>query len=342
MTDCHRQSDARFHRDVGPVADGWSLLHPCNLTILFASSIASGRFHLQRDVDRGGDQRRGLVMVETVINPLIATLYPDDKTTKLNHLHAWWPGGLIAGGLWLWDWARRVSAGSLKSAAGAGNHFPDHVPRRKVPADRAAASGVSTGDMFKQMPMFLVLFASMFLTAGSATAPGLYVGGFAVPTRTVHMQGILLLVYVSAVMFIARFFAGPWSSISCRRSACFGSSPARLTGTGISLSIANSPATGILAATLCTVCFMWPTMLGTASERFPRGGALLIGLMGTAGTLSTSVVLPAMGRIFDSKKIEIAGSDAAFRAAAETSRIRCWVSQRRHLSVQWPCCPPSC
>ena len=38
-------------------------------------------------------------LVEAVINPLIATLYPKEKTHKLNVLHAWWPGGLIIGGL---------------------------------------------------------------------------------------------------------------------------------------------------------------------------------------------------------------------------------------------------
>ena len=36
---------------------------------------------------------------EASINPVIATLYPDDKTGKLNALHAWWPAGLIVGGL---------------------------------------------------------------------------------------------------------------------------------------------------------------------------------------------------------------------------------------------------
>src|SRR5438874_7285944 len=41
----------------------------------------------------------GWGLVETVINPLTATLYPDEKTARLNTLHAWWPGGLIAGGL---------------------------------------------------------------------------------------------------------------------------------------------------------------------------------------------------------------------------------------------------
>ena len=38
-------------------------------------------------------------LVETGINPLIATLYPTEKTHYLNILHAWWPGGLVIGGL---------------------------------------------------------------------------------------------------------------------------------------------------------------------------------------------------------------------------------------------------
>ena len=38
-------------------------------------------------------------LVEGVINPLCATIYPDDKTRRFNMLHAWWPGGLIIGGL---------------------------------------------------------------------------------------------------------------------------------------------------------------------------------------------------------------------------------------------------
>ena len=47
---------------------------------------------------------------------------------------------------------------------------------------------------------------------------------------------------------------------------------------------------------------------------FPRGGALLMGLMGTAGTLSSRFVLPLMGSIYDTKKLEVAGGDAAFKA----------------------------
>ena len=36
--------------------------------------------------------------VEAVINPVTATLYPNQKTHYLNILHAGWPGGLVLGG----------------------------------------------------------------------------------------------------------------------------------------------------------------------------------------------------------------------------------------------------
>ena len=255
--------------------------------------------------------------METVINPLIATLYPEDKTTKLNHLHAWWPGGLIAGGLLGFGLSKAGVGWQIKLAFTLipALTFLIMALGVKFPPTERAASGVSTGSMFREMlrPMFLVLFGSMFLTAASELAPGQWVD--LALTRTVHMQGILLLVYVSGMMFIARHFAGPLvhklSSIGLLWLSCL------LASLGlVSLSVANSPVTGVLAATVwgVGVCFMWPTMLGAASERFPRGGALLIGLMGTAGTLSTNFVLPAMGRIFDAKKVEIAGGEAAFKA----------------------------
>ena len=169
--------------------------------------------------------------------------------------------------------------------------------------------------MFRELlnPMFLVLFCSMFLTAASELAPGQWVD--LALTRTVHMQGILLLVYVSGIMFVARHFAGPLvhklSPIGLLWCSCLLASLGLL-----ALSSANSPITGLLAATVwgAGVCFMWPTMLATASERFPHGGALLMGLMGTAGMLSINYVLPAMGKIFDAKKIELAGGEQAFNA----------------------------
>jgi len=287
------------------------------LTILFASHVASGGNVYSVMWVGALIMGIGWGLVETVINPLMTTLYSDEKTGKLNALHAWWPGGLILGGLLGYGlghlgihWQVKLSLVLLPALVVVvlciGLKFP--------PTERAAA-GVSMGAMFKELlnPMFLVLFGSMFLTAASELAPGQWVD--LALTRTVHMQGILLLVYVSGIMFVARHFAGPiahkLSSIGLLWISCLLASLGLL-----ALSAANSPVTGILAATVwgCGVCFMWPTMLATASERFPRGGALLMGLMGTAGTLSSTFVLPQMGKVFDTKKIELAGSDAAFKA----------------------------
>jgi MFS family permease len=257
----------------------------------------------------------GWGMVETVINPLIAVLYPDEKTAKLNLLHAWWPGGLVIGGVLGvamssvgLGWQAKLVMALIPAIAviilSIGPAYP--------PTERVAA-GVSTKEMFRELanPMFVVFFLSMFLTAASELAPGQWVD-FAL-SRTVHMPGILLLVYVSGLMFVMRHFAGTLvhklSSVGLLWVSCL------LAALGlVALSYANSPVTGLLAATLwgVGVCYMWPTMLGASSERFPRGGALLMGLMGTAGTLSTRVVLPLMGSVYDNKKIEVAGGVDAF------------------------------
>jgi MFS family permease len=287
------------------------------LIILFAGNLAAGAGIYTVIYVGAIVTGIGWGLVETVINPLAATLYPDEKTAKLNALHAWWPGGLIAGGL--------VGFGLSQAGVGWQTKFSlILIPAvivvalcigMKFPPTERAASGISMGQMFRELmnPMFIVLFCSMFLTAASELAPGQWVD--LALTRTTHMQGILLLVYVSGIMFVARFFAGPLvhklSSIGLLWLSCL------LASLGlVLLSFANSPVTGVLAATVwgVGVCYMWPTMLATASERFPRGGALLMGLMGTAGTLSINFVLPAMGRIFDSKKIEVAGGEEAFKA----------------------------
>ena len=287
------------------------------LIMIFAGSLASGAA-IYRVLWVGAVVAGvGWGLVETAFNPLIATLYTDQKTARLNAVHAWWPGGLVMGGLlgvgmstWGLGWQAKLGVVLLPAAAvvvlSAGLKYP--------PTERPAA-GVAMKQMFLELgnPLIAVLFGSMFLTAASELAPGQWVD--LALSRTVHMPGILLLVYVSALMFLMRHFAGPLvdklSPIGVLWFSCLMASAGL-----VALSFAESPATGLLAATLwgTGVCYMWPTMLATASERFPRGGALLMGLMGTAGTLSIQFVLPLMGAIFDHKKVAVAGGPAAFQA----------------------------
>lgn len=255
--------------------------------------------------------------METVINPLTTTLYPEDKVHKLNVMHAWWPAGIIMGGLlglfigqigmsWRIKFAVVLVPALCTLVMLIGSRFPK--------TERAAA-GIPAKEMWKQAarPGFLLWFGCMFLTAASELAPGQWVD--LALTRTVGMKGIWLLIYVSGLMFLLRQFSGPivhkLSPVGMLWFSCLFASLGLL-----ALSVANSPVMGILAATVwgVGVCFMWPTMLAAASERYPRGGALIMGLIGTAGSLSIYFVLPQMGKIFDNAKVAAAGGEEAFKA----------------------------
>jgi MFS family permease len=250
-------------------------------------------------------------LVEGVINPLIATIYADQKTHKLNVLHAWWPGGLVIGGL----------AAYALTLAGLGWQIKMGlilVPAvvygvitlgQKFPATERVASGVSTGAMFRQAlrPMFLLLAVCMVLTATTELGPNQWMES--VLRQTAQTPGILVLVYISGLMFVLRFFAGP---IAHRISpvglllVC-----SALSAVGLwALSYADGAVTAFAAATIfgVGVCYFWPTMLGVTSEQFPKGGALLLGLMGGIGNVAIDRALPLMGRIYDQH-----GAALAFR-----------------------------
>lgn len=249
--------------------------------------------------------------VEAATNPMIAALYPEEKTHRLNILHAWWPAGIVVGGL----------LGVAISALGLPWKlnvlvlmFPALVLAWMVmttvfPVTERVAKGVSYRDMLLELlrrPLFWVFWLCMYLTAAAELAPGQWVNISL--SNIVGMQGIVLLVYVSALMFVMRHFAGPivekTSSVGLMFISCIAA------GVGLyALSLADSPLTAFAAATIwgAGVCYMWPTMLAIVSERFTRGGALAMGLMGFAGGMSIQFVLPQMGAIFDAAKAEAAG-----------------------------------
>jgi MFS family permease len=259
---------------------------------------------------------------ETVINPLTTAIYPEDKVHRLNVLHAWWPFGMIVGGL-IGGFAGpalgwRVMFGLLLIPAVAilvlcfGTQFPK--------TERVSA-GITTGEMYKEAlrPGFIVWFLAMFLTSAAELAPGQWVD--LALSNTVGMRGILLQVYVAGLMFVMRHFAGTMvhklSSVGLLWASCL------LASLGLfALSGASSPVSGFLTATVwgTGVCYMWPTMLASVSERYPKGGAFLMGLVGSAGSLSIYFVLPQMGKIFDNAKIAAAGGEDKYKALTDAAR----------------------
>lgn len=260
----------------------------------------------------------GWGFMEATVNPLTTAAYPDDKTNRLNVVHAWWPAGIIAGGLGALglerlgaSWEMQFALTLLPALGVAGLALVLQFPQ----TEREAA-GIPMADMFREIlrrPMFLVWWGCMLLTAAAELAPGQWID--LALSRTVGMRGVLLLVYVSAMMFVLRHFAGPIAHRVSPVGMLWGSTLLAALGL-IALSRATSPIEGIFAATVwgLGVCFLWPTMLANVSDRYPRGGEFFIGLMGVAGALAIAYVLPALGRVFDRAKVEAAGSEAAFAA----------------------------
>jgi MFS family permease len=117
-----------------------------------------------------------------------------------------------------------------------------------------------------------------------------------------------VLVYVSALMFVLRHFAGRIVQHVAPVGLLWFSSLIAAVGL-YWLSVAESPGVVFAAATVwgVGVCYMYPTMVASVSERYPRGGAFVMGIMGFAAGLANQIFLPIMGGIYDSARIAAAG-----------------------------------
>ncbi|WP_332818606.1 MFS transporter [Sphingopyxis sp.] len=266
----------------------------------------------------------GWGLTEAAINPLTAQLYPEDTTHRLNVLHAWFPGGIIVGGLagfflsaalpWQGIMALVMIPAAATVLIAATTTFPP--PLR-------SESGVSFGEMMSEVfrrPSFFIWFGAMFLTAASELAPGQWID-VALSNR-VGMRGILLLVYVNALMFVFRHFAGRLANRISNPGLLWVSSLLAAIGLFM-LSQAQSPVAAVVAATVwgLGVCVMWPTMLASVAERYPRGGSWAMGLVGSAGALASFFVLPRLGAMFDQAKIEFAGGPEAFARLTGAAKL---------------------
>jgi hypothetical protein len=241
-------------------------------------------------------------MVEAACNPLIATTYADEKTKMLNRFHVWFPGGIVIGGLVAYaldraglGWQAKMATMLLPAAAYGAMFFGQRFPKTE-----RVASGVSFGDMLAECarPLFLILVVSMLMTAATELGPNQWIPN--ILTTTAGVTGTLVLVWINGLMAVGRQFAGPVVHKLSPTGMLLAS--AILAGLGLfALSHADTTVTVFGAATLFSIgiCYFWPTMLGVTSERLPKTGALGLAIMGGAGMLSVSFVLPTMGGIFD-------------------------------------------
>src|SRR5690625_1208560 len=119
--------------------------------------------------------------------------------------------------------------------------------------------------------------------------------------QSAGVHGILVFVWVSAIMVILRTFAGSFVERFSPTGMLLGSSIL----TGIGLLMFGFIETGIfpllLAATIfgAGVAFYFPTMVGLLSERYPQAGSLGIVLMIGFGCFAAGGASAIMGSIAD-------------------------------------------
>ncbi len=239
---------------------------------------------------------------EAVINPLIATLYPRQKTHYLNILHAGWPGGMIAGAL-----LAVVLVGRVRWEIVLALYLVPTViyvlmmVREKFPRSEAAAAGVTFPQMVREFAAPMLLFLLLLHVCVGFVELGTDSWIVNIMDTVLGGKGLFILIYTSVLMFVLRFFAGPIVHRISPLGLLFASAVVAAIGLYALGSLAGAVAV-MIAATIYGAgkSFFWPTMLAVVSERFPKGGALTLGAVGGVGMLSAGLLGgPGLGYLQD-------------------------------------------
>lgn len=243
-------------------------------------------------------------MVEAACNPLVVSLYPDDKTTKLNAFHVWFPGGIVIGGLISYflleqmhlDWRIMVSLLFIPAVI-----YGIMFWRLDFPKTERVTQGVSTKEMFLSClnPLYIIMLLCMFMTAATELGTNQWINAL---LSNAGISAILILVMINGVMALGRSFAGPVVHRLNPNGMLIFSSFFACVGLLLLSQTTGYATIGAALVFAVGICFFWPTMLGFVSEYLPKTGALGLSLMGGAGMFSTSLVIPLMGKWFDDNK----------------------------------------
>jgi MFS family permease len=245
--------------------------------------------------------------VEAACNPLVAAIYPENKTTKLNHFHLWFPGGIVIGTLIVFlynkagigkiagmePWQIQVAVMLIPTLI-----YGYMVSKLKFPVTERVAAGVSTGEMYKSLlnPLFIFMIICMFGTAITELFTGQWID---VLLKNVTDNPILLLTLETGVMVVGRGLAEPVVHRLSPQGVLLIS--AVLSALGIYL-LGHTTGNMVFVGALIFgmgVCYFWPTMIGFVSENLPKTGAVGLNLMGGAGMFAVSIYMMLMGSHYD-------------------------------------------
>ena len=239
--------------------------------------------------------------VEAALNPMIASMYSEEKTKMLNRFHVWFPGGIVIGALLGWlimdilglSWQVMVATLFIP-LLGYGILFLG----QKIPVTERVQLGISNKKMFSSVlkPLFLFMVICMFLTAASELGTTQRIESL---LKESVAAPLLVLAFINGIMALGRLFAGQVVHKLSPAGMLLYSSIFTFIGLWL-LTITSGGMIFVAAAVFAIgVTFFWPTMLGFVAEYLPETGALGLSIMGGAGMFSVSIVLPVMGRLMD-------------------------------------------
>lgn len=149
----------------------------------------------------------------------------------------------------------------------------------------------------KMSLLFPFVFICMFLTASSELGTNQFINALLTDGG---VSPILILVMITGIMAVGRFFAGPIIHRLNPSGVLLGS--AILSTIGLYLLSTVSGVGPTLASAVVFalgICYFWPTMIGFVAEYVPESGALGLSIMGGTGMVATSLILPIMGASID-------------------------------------------
>jgi len=239
--------------------------------------------------------------VEAALNPMVASLYPKEKTKMLNRFHVWFPGGIVIGsfvGYLVMDvlglsWQVMVATLFVPLIV-----YGYLFMGEKFPRTERVEMGVTNKQMWQSIftPLFLFMGFCMLLTAATELGTNQRIESLLAASGVVPL---LILAFINGIMAIGRAFAGPIAHKLSPSGMLLFSAVFSFIGLWSFTQLSGSMtflAAGIFAV---GITFFWPTMLSFVAENKPESGALGLSVMGGLGMLSVSIVLPIMGKVLD-------------------------------------------
>ena len=240
-------------------------------------------------------------MVEATCNPLVATMYSDNKTKMLNRFHIWFPGGIAIGSVLGYllieklglPWQLLVACMYIPTLL-----YGFLLLGQKFPKTERVQMGVSTKDMWKALatPLFIFMSFCMILTASTELGTNQRISTLLQETG---VSAILVLAFINVIMAIGRGFAGPVVKKLDTTGMLLFSAIFAFFGL-IWLSYSSGYSTFLAAGVFAIgICYFWPTMLGFVSEKIPESGAVGLSVIGGIGNIGVSISLPVIGVFMD-------------------------------------------